>query len=114
MITMGVKNEKAESQACCRQQHAKTMTTATPVVTPTAVSVALCTAQPARHTIFAAGEKVVGSRQKPDCHNTVGVCKERLVAISKVQTPNFDVLVRRVKDGSESIACNVIREHEQQ
>lgn len=42
-----------------------------------------------------------------DLHHTLVVCEQRLVAVTEVETPYFDVLVSRAGDEELRIAGNV-------
>ena len=43
--------------------------------------------------VFGNGEKVVGARFKDDLHDAFVVCKDGLVAIPEIHTPDLDILV---------------------
>ena len=50
------------------------------------------------HLVLAGAEEVMRAGHKGKRHDGVAVCKYRFMAIAKVQSPDFDVLIRRTSD----------------
>ena len=50
------------------------------------------------HLVLAGAEEVMRSWNKRQRHNRVAVRKYRLMAVTKVQAPDFDVLIGRASD----------------
>ena len=62
-------------------------------VQPTKAHPVLLTVKHFNHAVLAGTEKVMGAWDKTNAHDGVGMGKHRFVAISKIQTPDFHVLV---------------------